>query len=114
VDSFLAAHAVEPDGRVIAVDMTPAMLERGRENVALTGLSQVEYRQGYAEALPVEDGAANLVISNGVINLSPDKAAVFREAFRVLKPGGRLQVADIVVHKDIPPDGREDIAVWTA
>jgi len=113
-DSVLAAQAVGPAGRVIAVDMTPAMLERGRENVLLTGLSQIEYRQGDAEALPLEDGAADLVISNGVINLSPDKTAVFREAFQVLKPGGRLQIADIVVHKDIPPDGREDIAVWTA
>ena len=114
MDSFLAAQAVGPTGQVIAVDMTAAMLARGRENVVLTGLSQVEYREGYAEALPLEDDAADLVISNGVINLSPDKAAVFREAFRVMKPGGRLQIADIVVHKDIPPDGREDVAVWTA
>jgi SAM-dependent methyltransferase len=114
MDSFLAARAVGPAGRVIAVDMTPAMLERGRENVALTGLAQVEYRQGDAEALPLEDGAADLVISNGVINLSPDKRAVFREAFRVLKGGGRLQIADIVVHEDIPPDGREDVGTWTA
>jgi SAM-dependent methyltransferase len=114
MDSFLAAQAVGRAGRVIAVDMTPAMVECGRENVALAGLSQVEYRRGDAEALPVEDGASDLVISNGVINLSPDKTTVFREAFRVLKPGGRLHVADIVVHKDIPPDGREDIAVWTA
>jgi SAM-dependent methyltransferase len=114
VDGFLAARAVGPAGRVYAVDMTPAMLARGRDSVALTGLSQVEYRQGYAEALPLEDEVADLVISNGVINLSPDKAAVFREAFRVLKPGGRLQIADIVVHKDIPPDGREDVTVWTA
>jgi ubiquinone/menaquinone biosynthesis C-methylase UbiE len=90
------------------------MLECGRENVTLTGLWQVEYREGYAEALPLPDEVADLVISNGVINLSPDKASVFREAFRVLKPGGRLQIADIVVHKDIPPDDREDIAVWTA
>jgi SAM-dependent methyltransferase len=114
VDSFLAAKAVGPAGRVVAVDMTPAMLARGRDNVALTGLSQVEYREGDAEALPLEDEVADLVISNGVINLSPDKAAVFREAFRVLKAGGRLQIADIVVHKDIPPAGREDIAIWTA
>ena len=114
MDSFLAAQAVGPTGQVIAVDMTAAMLARGRENVVLTGLSQVEYREGYAETLPLEDDVADLVISNGVINLSSDKAAVFREAFRVLKPGGRLQIADIVVHKDIPPDCREDIAVWTA
>jgi SAM-dependent methyltransferase len=114
LDSFLAAQAVGPAGRVIAVDMTPAMLARGRENVRLTGLSQVEYREGYAEALPLEDEIADLVISNGVINLSPDKAAVFREAFRVLKPGGRLQIADIVVQKDLSPDAREDVDVWTA
>jgi arsenite methyltransferase len=99
---------------VIAVDMTPAMLERGRENAALTGFQQIEYREGLAEALPVADASADVVISNGVINLSPDKPAVFREAFRVLRPGGRLQIADIVVHKDIPPAGREDIAIWTA
>jgi SAM-dependent methyltransferase len=114
MDTFLAARAVGPEGRVIAVDMTDAMLERGRENVALTGLTQVSYRQGLAEALPVDDASADLVISNGVINLAADKDAVFREAFRVLRPGGRLQIADIVVHKDIPPAGREDIAIWTA
>ncbi len=114
MDTFLAARAVGPSGRVIAVDMTEAMFERGRENVALTGLTQIEYRQGFAELLPVEDASADLVISNGVLNLAPDKDAVLREAFRVLKPGGRLQIADIVVHKDIPPAGREDIAIWTA
>jgi SAM-dependent methyltransferase len=114
VDSFLAAQSVGPTGRILAIDMTPAMLERGRENVALTGSQQIEYREGYAEALPVEDAVADLVISNGVINLSPDKAAVFREAFRVLKPGGRLQLADIVVQKDLSPDAREDVAIWTA
>jgi ubiquinone/menaquinone biosynthesis C-methylase UbiE len=90
------------------------MLERGRDNAALTGLRQIEYRKGWAEALPVPDGGTDLVISNGVINLSPDKDRVFREAFRVLEPGGRLQIADIIVHKDIPPAAREDIAIWTA
>jgi SAM-dependent methyltransferase len=114
LDAFLAAKATGPSGRVIAVDMTDAMLERGRENVALTGLTQIEYVKGLAESLPVSDGVADLVISNGVIKLTPDKAAVFREAYRALKVGGRLQIADIVVHKDIPPAGREDIAIWTA
>jgi arsenite methyltransferase len=114
MDSFLAAKAVGAAGKVIAVDMTEAMLLRGRENVALTGLRQIDYRAGLAESLPVDDASADLVISNGVINLSPDKDGVFREAFRVLRSGGRLQIADIVVHKDIPPAGREDIAIWTA
>lgn len=114
MDSFLAAKAVGAAGKVIAVDMTEAMRLRGRENVALTGLAQIDYRAGLAESLPVDDASVDLVISNGVINLSPDKDGVFREAFRVLRSGGRLQIADIVVHKDIPPAGREDIAIWTA
>ncbi|MBI1733995.1 MAG: methyltransferase domain-containing protein [Candidatus Rokubacteria bacterium] len=114
MDTFLAAKDVGRHGQVIAVDMTDTMLDRGREHVALTGLTQIEYRRGLAESLPVGDGCGDLVISNGVINLAPDKDVVFREAFRVLRPGGRLQIADIVVHKDIPPAGREDIAIWTA
>jgi ubiquinone/menaquinone biosynthesis C-methylase UbiE len=114
LDTFLAAKAVGATGRVIAVDMTPAMLARGRENITLTGLEQVEYREGFAEALPAPDESVDLVISNGVINLSPDKAAVFQEAYRVLKPGGRLQIADIVVHKEIPAAAREDIVIWTS
>jgi SAM-dependent methyltransferase len=114
LDAFLAARAVGASGHVIAVDMTPAMLARGRENVLITGLAQVEYREGFAEALPAADGSVDLVISNGVINLSPDKPAVFREAHRVLTPGGRLQIADIVVHRDIPAAARDDIAIWTA
>ncbi|HEY7516696.1 MAG TPA: methyltransferase domain-containing protein [Methylomirabilota bacterium] len=114
MDTFLAAKAVGTEGKVVAVDMTEAMLQRGRENVELAGLRQIEYRAGFAESLPVADATADVVISNGVINLAPDKSLVFREAFRVLKRGGRLQIADIVVHKDIPPAGRADIAIWTA
>jgi len=114
LDTFLAARAVGATGRVIAVDMTPAMLALGRESIALIGLKQVEYREGFAEALPIPDESVDLVISNGVINLSPDKVAVFREAYRVLKPGGRLQIADIVLHKEIPAAARDDIATWTA
>jgi arsenite methyltransferase len=114
MDTFLAARDVGPTGRVVAVDMTPAVLELGRQNVALTGLGQIEYTYGLAEALPLPDGVADLVISNGVINLAPDKDTVFREAYRVLKPDGRLQIADIVVHRDIPPAAREDVAIWTA
>ena len=114
MDAFLAGKAVGESGRVIAVDMTDAMLARGRENAALTGMRQVEFRKGFAEALPVDDGTVDFVISNGVINLCPDKVAVFAEAFRVLKPGGRLQIADIIVHKDIPPAARENVEIWTA
>ena len=114
MDTFLAAKAVGPSGEVIAVDMTEAMLERGRDNITLTGLAQIEYRQGLAEELPMADASVDLVISNGVINLTPDKRAVFREAFRVLKPGSRLKIADIVVHNDIPAAARDDVAIWTA
>ncbi len=114
MDAFLAARAVGESGQVIAVDMTDAMLERGRGNVALTGMTHVEFRKGLAEALPVDDGTVDLVISNGVINLCPDKASVFTEAFRVLKPGGRLQIGDIIVNKDIPPAAREKVELWTA
>jgi ubiquinone/menaquinone biosynthesis C-methylase UbiE len=78
------------------------------------GLRQVAYLQGLAEALPLPDGVADLVMSNGVINLVPDKDRVFGEAYRVLKPGGRLQIADIVVHRDIPPAARDDVEIWTA
>jgi SAM-dependent methyltransferase len=114
LDSVLAARAVGPAGRVIAVDMTDAMLERGRENAVLSGTPWLEYRRGLAEALPVPDDSADLVISNGVINLAVDKDQVFAEAFRVLRPGGRLQIADIVVHREVPPAARDDVEIWTA
>jgi SAM-dependent methyltransferase len=113
LDAILAAQMVGTTGRVIGVDMTPAMLAKARANAALVGLANVEFREGYLEALPVADGAADVVISNGVVNLCPDKAAVLAEAHRVLKPGGRLQLADIVVSRAVPEDARADIALWT-
>jgi arsenite methyltransferase len=112
-DAVLAARMVGSRGRVVGVDMTPAMLAKARANVALLDLDTVEFRDGYLEVLPVDDTSIDVVISNGVINLCPDKAAVLAEAFRVLKPGGRLQISDIVVSRAVPEDGKADIALWT-
>lgn len=112
-DALQAARLTSPTGRVIGVDMTPAMLEKARANADLLGLTNAEFREGYLEALPVDDGSVDLVISNGVVNLCPDKAAVLAEAFRVLKPGGRMQLSDIVVATAVPEDGKADIALWT-
>ena len=112
-DAVLAAQQVGSTGRVIGVDMTPAMLEKARANVARLGVTNVEFRQGYMEQLPIDDGTADVVISNGVINLSPDKEAVFHEIARVLKPGGRVQVADIIVARALPDAAKENIDLWT-
>jgi SAM-dependent methyltransferase len=112
-DAFLAGREVGDRGRVIGVDMTDEMLARARENAAKAGVGNVEFRKGYIEALPVEDGTVDVVISNCVINLSADKDRVLAEAFRVLKPGGRLQIADIVVSRAVPEDAKADIALWT-
>jgi len=111
-DAFLAAREVGPTGRVIGIDMTPAMLERARANAAKAGMSQVEFREGRLEALPVEAGTADAVTSNCVINLAPDKAVVFREAARVLRPGGRMVIADIVLDGELPEVVREDVEAW--
>jgi SAM-dependent methyltransferase len=112
-DAVLAARQVGPTGRVIGVDMTPAMLEKARANAATLGLDTVEFRQGFAEELPVADETVDVVISNGVINLSPDKDAVFGEIARVLKPGGRIQIADIIVQKAVPDSAKENVELWT-
>ena len=112
-DSILAAQHVGPTGRVIGVDMTPAMLEKARANVDHLGLTNVTFHHGYMEELPIDDAIADVVISNGVINLSPDKEAVFREISRMLKPGGRIQIADIVVARAVPDSAKERIDLWT-
>lgn len=113
IDCFLAAEKVGASGQVIGVDMTPAMLAQARANAALGGYSQVEFRQGEAEALPVDDDSADWVISNCVINLAPDKSKVFREIARVLKPGGQFSISDIVLGDDLPAAIAENIMAWT-
>ena len=112
IDAFLAAQEVGPGGRVIGVDMTPQMLERARRNAASGGHENVEFREGRLEELPVDDGSVDAVTSNCVINLVPDKAAVFQEVARVLKPGGRMVVSDIVLDRPLPEAVRDDVAAW--
>ena len=112
-DALQAATMVGPTGTVIGVDMTPAMIDKAQSNAALLGLANVEFRSGYLEALPIDDASVDVVISNGVINLCPDKAAVLAEAFRVLKQGGRMQISDIVVAHAVPDEAKTDIALWT-
>ncbi len=113
IDSLIAAKKVGPGGGVIGVDMTPAMLEKARQAADDMGHTKVEFREGYAEALPVDDGWADVVISNGVLNLMPDKAAALEEMSRVLKPGGRLQIGDILVQKAVPESAKRKIDLWT-
>ena len=112
-DSLIAARQVGKTGRVISVDMTPAMLDKAAAGAQEAGIANIEFRQGLAEALPVDDASIDVVISNGVINLCPDKLAVTQEIYRVLKPGGRIQLADIVVHKEVPQDAKDDIDLWS-
>jgi SAM-dependent methyltransferase len=111
-DTILAAHQVGPAGRVIAIDMTEAMVDKVQRGVRQAGLANVDVRNGYAEMLPVDDGSIDVVISNGVINLCPDKPRVMREVFRVLRPGGRIQIGDIVVHSPVPQEAKDDIDLW--
>ena len=112
-DSFIAAGQVGPEGQVVGIDMTAEMLQKSRATAEALGFSHVGFREGLAEALPVEDGWADVVISNGVINLCADKRAVFEEIRRVLHPGGWLQFADIANGRPVPPEALRDIDLWT-
>ncbi|HEY3651031.1 MAG TPA: methyltransferase domain-containing protein [Streptosporangiaceae bacterium] len=112
-DSFVAAAQVGPAGQVIGIDMTAEMLVKSRQTARALGLGHIQFRDGLAEALPVADAWADVVISNGVINLCADKQAVFAEIFRVLRPGGRLQFADIANGRPVPAEAMRDIDLWT-
>ena len=112
-DLLIAAQMTGPAGRVIGVDMTPAMLDRARAGAEALGLANVELHESLIERLPLEDASVDVVISNGVIDLVPDKDAVLDEIDRVLRPGGRLQVADVVIHHEVSEDARKRIDLWT-
>jgi SAM-dependent methyltransferase len=112
-DALIAARLVGPTGHVIGVDMTPEMLVKARASVAETDLANVEFREGTLEALPVATGWADVVISNGVLNLVPDKVAALAEMYRILRPGGRLQAADIVLGRPVSASAKRDVDLWT-
>jgi arsenite methyltransferase len=113
IDSLIAARMVGASGKVVGIDMTPAMLEKARAAAAESGIDNVEFREAYMEELPVPDGWADVVISNGVLNLTPDKQKVLSEMFRVLRPGGRLQIGDILVSREVPEAAKKKIDLWT-
>jgi arsenite methyltransferase len=112
-DLLIAAQMTGPAGRVIGIDMTTAMLERARESADAMGLENVDLHEALIESLPIEDRAVDIVISNGVIDLVPDKDAALDEIDRVLRPGGRLQLADVVIHREVSEDARKRIDLWT-
>jgi arsenite methyltransferase len=113
IDSLIAARMVGPTGHVVGVDMTPAMLEKARAAAAESGIHNVEFREAYMEELPVPDGWADVVVSNGVLNLTPDKQKAVGEMFRVLRSGGRLQIGDILVNREVPEGAKQEIDLWT-
>ena len=113
LDSLIAGRMVGKKGRVIGVDMTPPMLAKARASAFTAGRTNVTFCNGFAEALPVADGWADVVISNGVLNLMPDKMAALTEMARVLKPGGRLQIGDILVQRPVPESAKREIDLWT-
>jgi len=112
-DLLIAAQMVGPSGRAIGIDITPSMVERARASAREMGLDNVELHEGMIERLPLEDESVDVVISNGVIDLVPDKEAVFSEIKRVLRPGGRLQIADVVIHVEVSEEAKRDIDLWT-
>lgn len=112
-DSLVAALKVGSTGKVVGVDLTPEMVVKARHGAAQMGLENVDFRIGFAETLPVPDAWADVIISNGVVNLVPDKVGLFKEMLRVLKPGGRLQIGDIIVQEEVPQESIDDIDLWT-
>ena len=113
LDSLLAARRVGPTGKVVGVELCPGMVEKARRNASLVGLHNVEFMQAQIEKLPLPDGSVDVVISNGVFNLCPDKSGVLAEAFRALRPGGRLQMADILLHDDVTPQEVAHKGEWS-
>jgi len=112
MDTLIASRMVGPDGRVISIDMTPEMLDEARAAAADAGATNITFHLGFIEDIPLPDGCADVIISNGVINLAPDKRRVFREMHRVLKDGGRIQFGDIVVQKPVPEAAKQNIDLW--
>ena len=112
-DALIASTLVGPTGRVVGLDMTQEMLRKARAGAVRMGATHVEFREGYVEDLPLPEDFADVVISNGVLNLTLDKVATLREWFRILKPGGRLQVGDIIVDRPVPAEALDDISLWT-
>ena len=112
IDSLIAGKLVGSTGQVIGVDMTPEMIGKARLAAATAGMGHVDFRQGLIESIPVEDGWADVIISNGVVNLSPDKVGLFLEINRALRPGGRLQIGDIMVQKAVPDSAKQNIDLW--